>query len=212
MKKRLKEAGRAVLRVPERGLHTFRRRQARERLRSVAPKSIVFVCYGNIIRSPMAEALLKRCLGPAMQEIIWVGSAGLAAKNARQADERAIRVCRDFGVSLDGHRAVPLTPELVERSDVIFVMDYLTEAQLIGLYPTARRKTFLLGGYSAVSKGKLEIDDPYWGTMLDVMTCYEVLEQCIKNVLKQKPFEQLLKRPSPAISVHARAEHQGRTS
>jgi protein-tyrosine-phosphatase/predicted ATP-grasp superfamily ATP-dependent carboligase len=148
-------------------------------------KRILFVCHGNIIRSPMAEALMKRCLGPSAQDIIWVGSAGLVAKNSTPADERALSVCRDFGVSLDEHRAVRLTPELVERSDVIFVMDYLIEAQLLSLYPTARHKIYLLGSYAACSNGKLEIDDPYLGHISDVRACYEVLERAVQNLARQ---------------------------
>ncbi len=161
------------------------RRDAQRRIPASA-KRILLVCHGNIIRSPMAEALLKQRVGPAFQDDIgWIGSAGLAAKIDCKADERARRACHEFGVSLDEHRTVRLTRELVQNSDVIFVMDYLNEARLLGLYPGARRKVFVLGAYLDDGTGKLEILDPYSGSISDVRACYEVLERAVQNVVKQ---------------------------
>jgi len=160
------------------------RRDVGRQIPSVA-KRILFVCHGNIIRSPMAEALMKRFLEPRMQDGFWVSSAGLAAKSARKADERAVRVGRDFGVSLDRHRAVPLTSELVQASDVIFVMDCLNEAQILGRYRAAGHKTFLLGAYSGGSSRELEIPDPYLGGVSDIKACYELVARSVQNLVTQ---------------------------
>src|SRR3989442_1774384 len=54
-----------LLAVPARLLHPWRRRAARETLRTRALRSILVVCHGNICRSPVAAALLRQALGPA---------------------------------------------------------------------------------------------------------------------------------------------------
>jgi protein-tyrosine-phosphatase/predicted ATP-grasp superfamily ATP-dependent carboligase len=158
----------------------LRRAFLRDRNRKIPSevRSILFVCHGNIIRSPMAAALLKRCL-PDGYRHISVTSAGLYAKPPRGADSRAKHVAKEFGISLEAHRAQLVTTELVEQSDVIFVMDYRNEAGLLDRYPEAAHKVFLLGAYAGMmglSAG--EIEDPDQGDTEEIRRCYEILSVC----------------------------------
>jgi protein-tyrosine-phosphatase len=150
--------------------------------RAGAIRSVLFVCHGNIIRSPMAEALFRQYLTDGAQPPIAVASAGLHARAGRGVDDRALVAARDFGVSLEEHRAQPLTGEMVSQADAIFVMDYVNEAKLIARYPEARRKVFMLDAFgddAAASSGK-EIADPYHGDAGDVRHCYEILRSRIR--------------------------------
>jgi protein-tyrosine phosphatase len=146
-----------------------------------APRSVLFVCRGNIIRSPMAAALLKQRLADLGANTMAVASVGLHARPGQGADPRALAVARQFGISLDDHRAQPLTIELVLHSDVIFVMDALIEAELIGRYPQARDKAFLLNSCARESSPHpIEIADPYDGDETDIHRCYELLQRSIR--------------------------------
>lgn len=148
-------------------------------------RSLLFVCHGNIIRSPMAAGLLERHLSTADAHAITVGSAGLYAKPDRGADARALIVAREFGISLDDHRCRPLTIEMVEQFDAVVVMDCFNAATMFERYPAARQKVFMLG---AMGEGKhsrsVEIADPYTGDLTDVRRCYEILEAHVKRLAK----------------------------
>jgi predicted ATP-grasp superfamily ATP-dependent carboligase/protein-tyrosine-phosphatase len=144
-------------------------------------RSVLFVCHGNIIRSPMAAALLKQHLNGIEQPAIAVESAGLHAKQGRGVDSRALIAAKDLGVSLEDHRAQPLTDELVAEADAIFVMDYINEAKLLARYPKARLKVFMLDEFGEKGPApQKEIADPYNGDATDVRLCYEILRSRIR--------------------------------
>jgi protein-tyrosine phosphatase len=142
----------------------------------VRPQSVLFVCHGNIIRSPMAAALFESHLRKRSGVTISVASAGLHSEPGRAADPRALALAPEFGLSLDGHRTRCLTDEMVERAEAIFVMDFRNEAVLLSRYPGADSKLFLLGA-GASGMEPLEIADPYQGSLDDVRACYRHLER-----------------------------------
>jgi protein-tyrosine-phosphatase/predicted ATP-grasp superfamily ATP-dependent carboligase len=139
-------------------------------------QSALFLCHGNIIRSPMAEALFRRSCAVAVR------SAGLHAVKGRRADCRALRIAPEFDVSLDQHAATPLTEEMVREADVIFVMDGLNEARFLHRFPEARERVRLLGAFSLQPVPGCEIPDPYEGSEQDVRDCYHVLKKCILQI------------------------------
>jgi len=147
--------------------------------------TIVFVCYGNIIRSPMAAALLRRALIRMGRPDVRVESAGLYAKPWRGADPRSIALARASGVSLEAHESTPISWDLVMRADLILVMDYLNEAELLARYPQAAAKVFLLGAYRGCHWRQAEIDDPYRGNQDDIRRCYDRLEMCIDELARR---------------------------
>ena len=149
------------------------------------PNTIVFVCYGNIIRSPMAAALLRRALIRMGRQNVRVESAGLYAKPWRGADPRSVTLARASGVSLESHESTPISWDLVMRADLILVMDYLNEAELLARYPQAASKVFLLGAYRRCHWRQAEIDDPYQGNHEDIRRCYDRLEVCVDELARQ---------------------------
>jgi protein-tyrosine-phosphatase/predicted ATP-grasp superfamily ATP-dependent carboligase len=145
-------------------------------------KSILFVCHGNIIRSPMAAAMLTRALVGTIRGIS-VASAGLHAKPYGQADARALALAQQFGCSLQSHQAQMISKDMVERADAIFVMDRLNEAKLLGRFPQAKGKVWLLGaGEAGGERGEIDIVDPYDGGTEDVRRCYERLAGCVQRL------------------------------
>ncbi len=140
--------------------------------------SVLFVCHGNIIRSPLAAELLIQQLSTLDRNTIRVCSAGLQARRGNCADERACLVAKEFGLSLDNHRAEVLTASALERADIVFVMDYLNEAQLLALWPSASFKVFLLQDET----GSPEIVDPYSGNLADVRRCGKILKARISRL------------------------------
>jgi protein-tyrosine phosphatase len=134
-------------------------------------RSVVFICHGNIMRSPMAEALF-RAAAPGLS----VESAGTCATAGRNADVRALQVAREFGVSLSDHRARPVTCEMIAAADLLVVMDYVNYVVLTDRFPQAASKTVLFG--SLERGAPLEIDDPYAGNLDDVRSAYRRVQTC----------------------------------
>jgi protein-tyrosine-phosphatase/predicted ATP-grasp superfamily ATP-dependent carboligase len=155
-------------------------------------RSFVFVCHGNIMRSPMAERMLKRVLVEHGQEDVDVCSAGMHALPGHEAHPRAQLVGREIGLSLDHHRAQLMTEELVNKADAIFAMDFQNKAELLARFPQAERKIFMLSAYAEGSQRYREIDDPYFGGDDEVRRCYALLQTCVHNLVKSLwPVDQL---------------------
>jgi protein-tyrosine phosphatase len=81
-------------------------------LQSSAIGKVLFVCVGNICRSPMAAALLAHRFSVRGGGAASVESAGVAALVGRPADSLAVDLLRERGIDLSAHRARQLTPEL----------------------------------------------------------------------------------------------------
>ena len=156
------------------------RPEKRARL-SPSTRSILFVCFGNIMRSPMAEVMLRQSTA-GTQVLIGSVSAGLHAIPGREAHPRALEASSEIGLSLVEHRAQLLTADMVSHADVIFVMDFQNKAELLALYPEAQDKVVLLSEYADGADRCREIPDPFFGDLESTRRCYALLQTCIHNL------------------------------
>jgi len=143
-------------------------------------KRILFVCTGNICRSPLAEALLKRALHERAVEDVSVESAGTGAWDGAPASEGAYLVALERGLDLSGHRARLLTREIVEDAAMILTMARHHRARVHELGGEGR--VHVLGEYAGKAGEDAEVGDPFGGD-LEVYrdTCAE-LEALIATV------------------------------
>ena len=147
-------------------------------------RSVLFVCHGNIIRSAMAEALLRKYLQASSgQPTIDVASAGLTDQPQERADSRSRAIASEFGVSLESHRPQRLTSELVDQADLIFIMDYFNEARMLVSFGAAKDKVFYLGAFGQERGSRNpEVPDPNLGTLADVRRCYRGLDAQVRRL------------------------------
>jgi protein-tyrosine-phosphatase len=144
-------------------------------------RSFVFVCFGNLMRSPMCEALMKQELAGQKGQVTVI-SAGLHASPGTRAHPWALAAARELGISLDDHRAQQLTAEMVNQADAIFAMDYRNQVELLAQYPEAKERIFMLRVYERAADRRAEILDPYYGDLDETRECYRLLQKCIHNV------------------------------
>lgn len=146
-------------------------------------KTILFVCTGNVCRSPMAEALLRRATRD--RSDLRAISAGIGAIYGQPPSSHAVRALSEVGVTLEGFRSRMLTAELVDQADYIFGM---TRGHVEGinlLYPHAAEKTFLLREFDeSLGPYEKDIADPIGGSIEVYLTCRDQLEQGIASLLK----------------------------
>lgn len=146
-------------------------------------RRVVFVCHGNIMRSPTAEAMLRTALAKQSITNVTVISAGLHATDGRSADPRAQTVAPEFGISLRGHSAQLVTERLINSSDLVIVMDIQNAAEFLLRYPEASERLFMLRQFSDQSRGPgKEIPDPYPGNEGDMRCCCGMLRECVEGL------------------------------
>src|SRR6266496_705645 len=146
-------------------------------------KTILFVCTGNICRSPMAEGLFRHAVkGRNDFEVL---SAGVGAVEGLPPSEHAVRALRELGIDISHQRSRMLTSQLVERADYIFGMTHSHVDALMLLYPQAAEKTFLLREFDeTLDSFENDIPDPIGGSYDVYLNCRDQIEQGIASMLK----------------------------
>jgi protein-tyrosine-phosphatase len=140
---------------------------------------VLCVCTGNICRSPLAEALLRRELKARGVDGFEVRSAGTGAWEGTPASEGAYLIGLEHDLDLSSHRAQLLTRELVKGSDVIFAMarHHRTRAQELG----GEGRVHVLGEYVGLAGPAAEVGDPFGSDLEVYRQTYEQLESLISD-------------------------------
>ncbi len=107
------------------------------------PSSLLFVCKGNICRSPFAEKLAIEMIG-SHRENLSILSAGTEAQEGGLCPENAVIAAGEFGVDLKEHRSTRTTAGMMEDADIVFAMDASHFRTLRLRYPAYKNKVFLL--------------------------------------------------------------------
>ena len=156
-------------------------------------QSILFVCQGNICRSPLAEAYFQSLVEKEGRHMT-VRSAGLETTPGKPAHVNARVIAQEQGLSLDAHATTQVHKDLLDQSDLIIVMEIIQKDRMHRLYPKTKGKVVLLGRFDSV--GSLEIADPYSGTSEDFHSCFQQVSRCC-DVLAARLG---VKRSEPAMS------------
>lgn len=130
-----------------------------------APVSVLFVCLGNICRSPTAEGVLRRDLAAAgLASRCKVDSAGTAAWHVgKEPDKRAQVAARARGVELSALRARQVVLDDFRRFDYIFAMDKSNLSDLGSFCPPAAQSKLRLFLECDPTSPEREVPDPYYG-------------------------------------------------
>jgi glycine hydroxymethyltransferase len=175
-------------------------------------KTVLFVCTGNVCRSPMAEGLFKQAVrGRGAYRVI---SAGVGAVDGQRASDHAVTALRALGLDISNHRSRHLTAEVVAQADYIFGMTHSHVDAIMLLYPQAAEKTFLLREFDeTLDAYENDISDPIGGSYEVYCNCRDQIEQGIASMLKF--IEQTSVTPSGSAQVSAKqtvaigADHGG---
>jgi len=143
------------------------------------PDGVLILCTGNVCRSPMAEAVLRRLLldrAPGTR----VESAGLGAPVGMPADPHAIELMSERGLDITGHRARRATARMLEEFPVVLVMEAVQRKLVASRYRGARRRTHRLGDWS-----DFDVPDPIGGDRVEFEQALQLIDRGIADWLER---------------------------
>jgi protein-tyrosine phosphatase len=149
---------------------------------------ILFVCLGNICRSPLAEAIfIHRIAQIGKGDLFEADSCGTSNYHiGSQPDSRTIANARSNGVRIN-HKARQFSITDFDSFDLILVMDKsnLRNIQSISNKPEHLKKVGLLRSYDE-NKKAMEVPDPYYGNESDFQEVFNILNFSIENLIRKE--------------------------
>jgi len=145
---------------------------------------VLFLCHGNIYRSPAAEVAFAEEARRRGFPIGSVASAGVRASPNRSAPADAVAAAAAIGVDLRDHRSTFLSADVLAESDLVVIMDRRNQALLAELSTEALNRAVLLGAFDPEHGAEDPvIDDPYGQGDDAVAACYARIERSVRGML-----------------------------
>ena len=143
--------------------------------------SVLYVCLGNICRSPTAEGILRKLAGD--RDLI-IDSAGTGAWHVGDPpDPRAIAEARQRGIDISGLRARQVQAEDFHRFDQILAMDRSNLRALERIRLSGSKADLRLCLSDASGLGQTDVPDPYYDGGFE--QAYELIEAAAKGLLQR---------------------------
>lgn len=152
-------------------------------------RSVLFVCWGNICRSPAAEGVMRHLVVERdLDDRIEIDSAGtIDAHQGESPDARMRRAASERGYILEG-RSRPVVPEDFDRFDLVVAMDRSNLVDLESMVGGPHEHVLLLSHFLP-DGGPVDVPDPYYGggrgfeIALDMLTsaCPVILDRLIEG-------------------------------
>lgn len=168
----------------ERALLAEAKHTHEQKMQSGAPyfppsvKTILFVCHGNIARSPFAEHLWNERRKNGLPTAI---SAGTLEVHGRPTPVTLQPLMKDFGVDLATHRSRTITKVMVDEADVIVVMDRGNARAVREAFPSAQSKLLFLGLFSG--EKEIEIIDPIKLSAPEVRSVFQKIQRSVDGLI-----------------------------
>jgi len=148
---------------------------------------LLFVCTGNICRSPMAEAIFKHYWPQDDRPVeVEASSAGISALDGDDATREAREALAEEGIELSGHSSRILTSEMIFSADLILVMTTSHMRAIQAEHPEVADKIKLLKEYAADSSdADHNIADPYGGDLQRYKRSMQEIKESVLNLIKE---------------------------
>lgn len=167
-----------------------------ETKRNPFKKSLLFVCLGNICRSPAAEGVMKKLIAADRQldGFVEVDSAGIGSWHAGQLPDSRMRACgtrRGYDFS---SRARQVKSSDFDRFDYVFAMDHENVADLESLARSGedRDKILCLADFLTSHPQYHTVPDPYYGSEKDFDIALDLIEDACAEVVRRLKEDEFL--------------------
>ena len=143
-------------------------------------RNILFVCTGNICRSPMAKAMFEDMVlkSPELSSAgVTVKSAGILNLDPHKASEEAVQVMQERGLDITTHKSQHIDLDLIDWSDIVLVMENEHIEYILDQFPYDQEKVHLLSKFAG-EQG--DVPDPI-GQNIDVYReCARILTHLLQ--------------------------------
>ena len=146
---------------------------------------VMFVCTGNICRSPLGEAILKKLTKESGKNIFVSSSGTESYHEGEKPDYRALKIGKKYNLEMENIRAKKITLKDIQEFDYIFCASKKHSERLKKLLPfELQHKIHLFLEFTKVlNKYENELPDPYYGTDEDFEEVYELCLAGCKNFI-----------------------------
>ncbi|MBA4053849.1 MAG: protein tyrosine phosphatase [Marivirga sp.] len=146
---------------------------------------VLFVCLGNICRSPLAEAIfIDKIVRKKLEDRFEVDSCGTSNYHIGDIpDHRTIATAQQNGIKIN-HIVRQFVTEDLETFDYIMAMDRSNQQNILRLSGDGKheQKVFLMRAFDPLGTGE-EVPDPYYGSERHFQEVYEILDRAMDNFL-----------------------------
>lgn len=148
--------------------------------------NILFVCMGNICRSPSAEGFFARALqGSVYKDQVSIDSAGTHSYHVgHEPDSRAIETASKFGVKIGHLRARKVSQSDFQEYDLIIAMDRENFTHLQAIQPPGSAASLQMMMEYHPQKQPAEVPDPYYGGIDGFTYMCELLDSATAGLLR----------------------------
>ncbi len=152
-----------------------------------APLRVLFVCLGNICRSPLAEAIARGVASEmGVADRFHFASAGTGNWHVGGgADPRSAATAQQFGLDLSRHRARQITAEAIRDWDWFIAMDHDNRQQLLAMGADPERVWMMRRFDVEEGEPAPDVPDPYYGGPDGFTLMYRLLQENIRPLLQQ---------------------------
>jgi protein-tyrosine phosphatase len=157
---------------------------------------VLFICSGNICRSPTAEGIFRDLVDRAgLAELITVDSAGTGAWHVGEPpDRRSCAAALRHGIDISGQRARRLNATDFEQADYLLAMDLENLRNIESICPPTSANKLALYMHYAVAPTQREVPDPYYGAGDGFELVLDLVEQAGTGLLAHIQSQDLSNR------------------
>jgi len=147
---------------------------------------VLFVCSGNICRSPMAAKLVEHALHAEGEPLnrLKVASCGTSAMSGMPASRNAVFALSKVGIPLDGHSSQPVSQSLLDQSALVVCMTSAHRDAILSMYEVDPSKLVLMREWVGDSPADKEIPDPYGGDVPVYLECRDSMVEAVPSLIR----------------------------